>query len=79
MGGTGLLTSDLHLPVVPVRIDGLFELKRQKRYFARSGEITVTVGEPVRFEGGEDPSQITRELESQISNLKSQICNYPSA
>jgi long-chain acyl-CoA synthetase len=71
MGGTGLLASDLRLPVVPVRIDGLFELKRQKRYFARSGEVSVTIGGPVGFGHGEEPAQITRELESQISNLRS--------
>jgi long-chain acyl-CoA synthetase len=69
MGGIGLLTSNLDIPVVPVKIEGLYEMKEPRRYFARPGEISVTFGEPVRFERDSDPALITRELESRVANL----------
>jgi long-chain acyl-CoA synthetase len=61
--GVGLLASNLGIPVVPVRIDGLFELKQAGRRFAWPGQVRVKIGKPVRFETGADPAQITVELE----------------
>jgi long-chain acyl-CoA synthetase len=70
MAGTGLLVADLHAPVVPVRIEGLFELKRRRQYFARRGQVSVTFGEPVRFADEEDPARITIELERRVAALR---------
>jgi long-chain acyl-CoA synthetase len=69
MGGIGLLASDLMIPVVPVKIEGLYRLKLQRKYFARPGEVSVTFGEPVVFEKDTDPATITRELESRVAAL----------
>ncbi len=69
MGGTGLMVAGLNIRVIPVRIAGLFELKRRRRYFALPGEITVTFGEPVSYSRGEDPARITRDLERRIASL----------
>ena len=70
MSGTGLLAANLQTPVVPVRIDGLYELKRRGRHFAWPGEVTVTFGEAVRFAASEDPAQITTELERRVATLR---------
>jgi len=69
MGGIGLLASDLSLPVVPIKIEGLFELKVKRKYFARPGSVRVIFGEPVRFASGTDPSQITKDLEVRVAKL----------
>ncbi len=69
MEGIGLLAKELNVPVVPARIDGLFDLKMARRRLARSGEITVTIGEQVSFSGGDDPARITRELENLVASL----------
>lgn len=69
MSGIGLLTANLDLPVVPIKIDGLFDLTRQRRYFSRPGTVTVTFGEPVTFERGTDPARITQELEERVRAL----------
>jgi long-chain acyl-CoA synthetase len=70
MGGTGLLASRLRVPVVPVRIDGLFELKlRGQRFFAPPRRVSVSFGEPVRFAQDEDPAHITKELERRVASL----------
>ena len=69
MSGTGLLAANLELPVAPIKIEGLFDLTRQRRYFSRPGTVTVTFGEPVTFERGTDPDRITKELEERVRAL----------
>ena len=68
-GGIGLLATRLHLPVVPVRIDGLFELKQAGRKFARAGDVRVTIGTPVTFAADADAEEIARELERRVAEL----------
>jgi long-chain acyl-CoA synthetase len=69
MEGIGLLAKQLGVKVVPVRIDGLYELKQQRKYIARPGEVRVTIGEPISFKGEDDPATITRKLEWCVSSL----------
>lgn len=69
MAGVGLLAKNLNAPVVPVGIDGLFELKRRRKHFAPFSKVSVTFGRPVRFTGQEEPTQITRELERYVATL----------
>jgi long-chain acyl-CoA synthetase len=70
MGGTGLLASKLGIPVVPVRIEGLYELKRSgRRGFAGPGRVTVKFGEPVTYGPGAEPADITADLERRVARL----------
>ena len=67
--GIGLLATRLNLPIIPLRIDGLFPLKLRKQRFARPGTIQVRVGEPARFPADADPEQIARELQEIVARL----------
>ena len=67
--GIGLLANNLRIPVVPIRIDGLFEIKSAGKRFAPPGKIRVRIGAPARFDPGSDPEWIARELEKKISEL----------
>jgi long-chain acyl-CoA synthetase len=67
--GIGLLVKNLGIPVVPMRIDGLFELKQAGRRTARPYQITVKIGSPVRFEFASDPEQIATELHHRVEQL----------
>jgi long-chain acyl-CoA synthetase len=69
MAGSGVLAKELHAPVVPVKIKGLFKLKEQRRYFARPHEVSVVFGAPVSFSGNEDSAQVARELETRVASL----------
>lgn len=69
MEGIGVLAKQLGVKVVPVRIDGLYELKQRRKYFARTDEVMVTIGEPLSFKGEDDPAAITRRLEQSVSSL----------
>lgn len=67
--GIGLLANNLEIPVVPMRIDGLFEVKQAGRKFALPGKITIRIGKPRQIAPGTDPEQIARELEKAVKEL----------
>ena len=66
--GIGLLASELNIPVIPIRLEGLFELKQQRQLFAPAGTASVTFGEPVTFRG-ETAEEIKIELERRVREL----------
>ncbi len=67
--GVGLLAKDLRVPVVPVKLHGLYELKSRGQYFAPRGLVRVVFGEPVKFDEHNDPAVIVRELERRVREL----------
>jgi long-chain acyl-CoA synthetase len=67
--GISLLLNNLRIPVVPMRIDGLFEIKQAGRKFAPPGRIQVRIGAPVEFAPDRDPEEIARELEKIVEGL----------
>jgi long-chain acyl-CoA synthetase len=67
--GIGLLAKRLNLPIVPMRIDGLFEVRRAKQIMAKPGQVTVTIGPPLRIDADQDPNEIARELERRVAEL----------
>ncbi|HYK50737.1 MAG TPA: lysophospholipid acyltransferase family protein, partial [Terriglobales bacterium] len=69
--GIGLLATRLGVPVVPMRIDGLFEVKRAGRRIAVPGEICVRIAQPVRYSATEDPQHIAADLERRVKALAS--------
>ena len=62
--GVGILAQKLNIPVVPLRIDGLFEMKMAGRKIARRGELKVMIGKPLRFAPETPADEITRRLEN---------------
>ena len=69
--GIGLLAKQLSLPVVPMHLYGLFDLKKEERMLTRPGQVRVTIGPPVRFSPEQDADEITRELERRVRELQS--------
>jgi len=67
--GIGLLAKQLNIPVVPVRLAGLYDLKQQNRILTRPGHVKVTIGQPVRFSPDQDANEITQELERRVTEL----------
>ena len=61
--GVGMLAQKLNVPVVPLRIDGLFDLKQSGRKIARRGELKVMIGKPLRFAPDTPAEEITNQLE----------------
>ncbi len=70
--GIGLLVNGLSLPVVPVRLDGLFALRQARRKTARPHQIRVTFGDPLRFDPGTDPEEIALVLQRRVAALETE-------
>ncbi|MFZ0297191.1 MAG: AMP-binding protein [Candidatus Sulfotelmatobacter sp.] len=67
--GIGLLANNLSIPVLPMRIHGLFELKRAGKKFAPPGKICVRIGQPMRFAPESTPEQVAQELQRAVEAL----------
>ena len=67
--GIGLLAENLRIPIVPMRLDGVWQMKREHRRLAHIGEVTVRIGAPVTFPRGTAPEEIARRLESLVRSF----------
>ena len=67
--GIGLLAKQLNIPIVPIRLEGLFDLKQAKRILARPGHVRVIIGKPLRFAPDRDANEIARELERCVEDF----------
>ena len=61
--GFGMLASRLNVPVLPLRIDGLWEMKLKGHKIARPGQLKVVIGKPMRFPPDTPPDEITNQVE----------------
>ena len=67
--GIGLLAQNLGIPVLPMRIDGLYEIRESGRKFASPHKITVRIGKPMRFETGLNHEVIASSLFEAVKGL----------
>jgi long-chain acyl-CoA synthetase len=68
--GIGVLATQLRIPVVPVRIDGLIELKLSgRRGFTSPHRVTIRLGDPVTYSPDADPAKIAADLERRVKGL----------
>jgi long-chain acyl-CoA synthetase len=67
--GIGLLAENLRLPIIPMRLDGVWQMKREGRRLAHAGEITVRIGTPIVFAPDAPPEEIARALEVLVKKL----------
>ena len=67
--GVGLLANNLGIPVLPMRIVGLFEVKQTGRKFALPWRIGVRIGRPTNFPPGSDPGRIAEDLQRAVESL----------
>jgi long-chain acyl-CoA synthetase len=67
--GIGLLAANLGIPVLPMRIDGLFAFKAAGKKFAQPWKIAVRIGAPIRFEPAAKPEDIASQLQDAVRSL----------
>ncbi|HKV76999.1 MAG TPA: AMP-binding protein [Candidatus Sulfotelmatobacter sp.] len=67
--GVGLLAENLGIPVLPMRIDGLFEYKKAGKKFAPPWKISVRIGNPVTFAAGTNAAAIAAALQERVASL----------
>lgn len=67
--GAGILADELGVPVVPIRIHGLYEVKLTGRKFVKPGTVTIAFGEPLEFEATADPARSASIIEASVRSL----------
>ncbi len=67
--GIGLLAKNLGIPVLPMRIDGLFEVKNAGKRIARPYQISVKIGTPISFSAETEPESIPATLQQAVEQL----------
>src|ERR1700685_2924812 len=64
--GIGLLAARLKLPVVPMRLEGLYERRIADKSWAPWKSVRVSIGEPVRFGEGDAVEEIAVALKGRV-------------
>jgi long-chain acyl-CoA synthetase len=67
--GIGILAQQLNIPVVPLRIDGLFEFKQAGKHWVPPGRVRVRIGKLVRYDSQADAASIAQELQGEVASL----------
>jgi long-chain acyl-CoA synthetase len=67
--GIGLLASELYISIIPIKLDGLFELKKRRQYFVHPRTVSITFGDPIKFSRDPTPADITNTLELTLKSL----------
>jgi len=67
--GIGLLAENLNVPIIPMRLDGVWKMRRERRRFAKPGEVTIHIGAPVTFPADTPPDEIAARLREIVSAL----------
>lgn len=62
--GVGVMAERLQLPVIPLRLEGLFEILPRSRAGPHRGRARLSVGDPLFIQPGETAAQFTARLES---------------
>ena len=68
--GIGLLAQESRVPVVPVALIGLGELRAAKSRWLRSGQLEVRLGEVIPVDEESDPAELTSRFEESIRRLR---------
>ena len=67
--GIGILAKELRLPVIPIRLKGIQELRQEGRSMAKAGDVSIHVGAALRFGPDDEPADIAKRLQAAVRSL----------
>lgn len=67
--GIGLIATEMLVPIVPVKLEGLYEILPKGRIIPRKGKAKVTFGKPIFFNGEHDYSLVAKRIENTLRIL----------
>ncbi len=70
--GIGFMALRLQVPVVPIHLEGLYQIYSIHHKWPRSGEVQVKIGSALSFRGGQDYKRVTGEVEEAMRRLSEQ-------
>ena len=68
--GIGFMALRLQVPVVPIHLEGLYQIYSIHHEWPQSGEVQVKIGSALSFKGEQDYEKVTREVEEALRRLK---------
>lgn len=68
--GIGLLAKDSQVPVLPIALIGLDDMRAKNSRWFHSGSLEIRVGEPVDIDAEKSPSEITEQLHERVRRLQ---------
>ncbi len=68
--GVGVMAERLRLPVVPLLLEGLYELWPRRERYPLRGKARLSVGEVTTIQAGESPAEFVQRLEKYYRNWK---------
>ncbi len=66
--GAGVMAERLNLAVVPIRVDGLYEIWPEHQYKPGKGKVRMTIGAPLKIVPGESPAAFTARIKRWFSS-----------
>ncbi len=67
--GIGLLTWHMNVPVLPVKLDKIYDVLPKGKVLPKHGDVKVMIGKPLKFNKMKSYSEITKILESKMRAL----------
>jgi 1-acyl-sn-glycerol-3-phosphate acyltransferase len=64
-----MMAIKLGIPVIPIRLEGLFEIFPSQSNWPKRGPIGVKLGKPLKFSPDMDYQSAARQIEETIRNL----------
>lgn len=70
--GIGLLAQSMHARIVPLHLDGLYEISDHQSWIPKKvGRVTVTFGNPIEVDPVANPQEVAKMLEGAVKDLGS--------
>jgi long-chain acyl-CoA synthetase len=67
--GIGVIASNIHLPIVPIKIEGLHKILPVGEVWPKRGSVKIKIGRPVSFCRIDSPQEITKNLHKIIGEM----------
>jgi long-chain acyl-CoA synthetase len=67
--GIGLLAQESRVPVLPIALIGLGEMRTQNSRWLRSGKLEIRIGKTIPIEEDAQPAQLTAQFEKNLRQL----------
>jgi long-chain acyl-CoA synthetase len=66
--GVGIIAKELRVPLIPVAINGTYEMMASGKLFPRPAKVTVSIGKPL-YPGDKDYDEIVKSLYEEVVKL----------
>jgi len=67
--GIGIIARETNIPIVPIKIKGLYEVLPVGKSWPKSGNVEIRIGKPITFNKMNSPQEITKILHKKIEEL----------